>query len=130
MKEAMNQTKQVYIRLLQVVPNLRNIDSYAKLSAPGFMDMHVDILYKNGKVWRIALAHNYKSGGDIIHDPDMENTLDFDSETARAEMYQDTYLYREADDDKSRKELNEFLVMWLGDLIEQRHKVDNVSLKN
>ena len=115
----MDPTKQIYTRLLHVIPNLRNIGTYAKLAAPGFMDLHVDILQKSGNVWRIALAHNYKSGGDVIPDPDMEVIVDFARETARAETYQDTYVYREATDERSRKELNEFLLMWLGNLIEQ-----------
>ena len=123
----MDPTKQIYTKLLQVIPNLRNIGSYAKLSAPGFMDLHVDILNKNGNVWRIALAHNYRSGGDVIPDPDMEVTVDFTVETAQAETYQDTYLYREANEEKSRKELNEFLFMWLGNLTEQGHKMENSS---
>ena len=42
----MGHTHEIYIRLLQVVPNLRNIGTYAKLSASGFMDLHVDILHK------------------------------------------------------------------------------------
>jgi uncharacterized protein YqiB (DUF1249 family) len=91
------------------------------------MDLHVDILHKNGNVWRIALAHNYKTGGDVIPDPDMEVTVDFDNETAQAETYQDTYVYREATDERSRTELNEFLVLWLGNLIEQGHKMENSS---
>jgi hypothetical protein len=44
------------------------------------MDLHVDILHKNGNVWRIALAHNYKAGGDVIPDPDMEVIVDFTRE--------------------------------------------------
>lgn len=97
-------TKEIYTRLLQVIPNLRNIGSYAKLSAHGFMDLHVDMLHKNGNVWRISLAHNYKAGGDVIPDPDMEVTVDFDNETAQAETYQDTYVYREANDETSKNE--------------------------
>jgi uncharacterized protein YqiB (DUF1249 family) len=124
----MDHTKEIYTRLLQVIPNLRIIGRYAKLSAPGFMDLHVDILNKNGNVWRITLAHNYKAGGDVIPDPDMEVTVDFDSETAQAETYQDTYVYREANDESSRMKLNEFLVLWLGNLIEQEHSgVDSSS---
>ena len=90
------------------------------------MDLHVDILNKNGKIWRIALAHNYKSGGDVIPDPDMEVTVDFDNKTAQAETYQDTYVYREANDAKSRTELNAFLILWLGNLIEQGHKSEDL----
>ena len=123
----MDHTKEIYTRLLHVIPNLRNIGTYAKQSATGFMDLHVDILHKNGNVWRIALAHNYKAGGDVIPDPDMEVTVDFDNETAQAETYQDTYVYRVVDDEKSRKELNEFLVLWLGNLVEQGHKIDDSS---
>jgi uncharacterized protein YqiB (DUF1249 family) len=119
----MDHTKEIYTRLLQVIPNLRIIGSYAKLSAPGFMDLHVDVLLKNGNVWRIALAHNYRAGGDVIPDPDMEVTVDFAAETAQAETYQDTYLYREANDERSEKELNEFLVLWLGNMIDQGHKM-------
>jgi uncharacterized protein YqiB (DUF1249 family) len=123
----MDHTKQIYTHLLHVIPNLRNIGTYAKLSAPGFMDLHVDILHKKGNVWRIALAHNYKSGGDVIPDPDMEVTVDFAEETAQAETYQDTYVYREASDERSRQELNEFLVLWLDNLIEQGHKIVDSS---
>ena len=123
----MDHTKEIYTRLLHVIPNLRIIGSYAKLSASGFMDLHVDILNKKGNVWRIALAHNYKAGGDVIADPDMEVTLNFSAGTAQAETYQDTYVYRAANDQRSRKELNEFLVLWLGNLIEQGHKMENSS---
>ena len=123
----MDHTKEIYTRLLQVIPNLRNIGTYAKLSATGFMDLHVDILHKNENVWRIALAHNYKAGGDVIPDPDMEVMVDFAAETAQAEAYQDTYVYRVADDEKLRKELNQFLLQWLGNLIEQGHKKENSS---
>lgn len=123
----MDHTHKIYIRLLQVIPNLRNIGTYAKLSASGFMDLHVDILHKNRNVWRIALAHNYMSGGDVIPDPDMEVTVDFGNATAQAETYQDTYVYREANDERSEKELNEFLVLWLGNLIEQGHKIVDLS---
>ena len=71
----------------------------------------------------IALAHNYKAGGDVIPDPDMEINVDFDNETAQAETYQDTYVYREATDERSKKDLNEFLLMLLDNLIEQGHKI-------
>jgi uncharacterized protein YqiB (DUF1249 family) len=80
-------------------------------------------------VWRIALAHNYKAGGDVIPDPDMEVTVDFNYETAQADTYQDTYVYREATDERSRRELNEFLVMWLGNLVDQGHKLVALSSK-
>jgi len=105
----MDHTKEIHTRLLQVISNLRNIGTYAKLSASGFMDLHVDILHKNGNVWRISIAHNYKSGGDVIPDPDMEVTVDFASGIAQAETFQDTYVYKKANNVRSRNEMNEFL---------------------
>ena len=123
----MDDTQVIYTRLLHVIPNLRHIGSYAKLSAPGFMDLHVDILHKTGNVRGISLARNYKAGGDVIPDPDMEVTVDFACLSAQAETYQDTYVYRVANDERSKKELNEFLFMWLGNLIEQGHKIENSS---
>jgi len=123
----MDDTQVIYTRLLHVIPNLRHIGSYAKLSAPGFMDLHVDILHKTGNVRGISLAHNYKAGGDVIPDPDMEVTVDFARLSAQAETYQDTYVYRVANDERSKKELNEFLFMWLRNLIEPGHKIDDSS---
>jgi hypothetical protein len=123
----MDNNKEIFTKLLQVMPNLKSIESYAKLSASGFMDLHVDILCKKTNQWRISLAHNYKAGGDIIPDPDMEITVDFKNESASAETYQDTYSYQVADSEKVRNDLNEFLVMWLGNLIDQGHKVVNQS---
>ena len=125
----MDHTREIYTRLLHVIPNLRHIGSYAKLTAPGFMGLHVDILNKKGNVWRIALADNYRSGGDVIPDPDMEVTVDFARDTAQAETYQDTYVYREAVDQRSRRELNEFLVMWPGNRLERGHRIAD-SLSN
>ena len=118
----MDHTKEIYARLLHVIQNFRNVYTYARLSAPGFMDRHVDILNQKGNVWRTSLAHNYKVGGDVIPDPDMEAIVDFAAETAQAEAYQDTYVYRAVVDKRTSKELNEFLVLWLGNLIEQGHK--------
>jgi uncharacterized protein YqiB (DUF1249 family) len=121
----MDNSKAIFKKLLQVIPNLKGIESYAKLSASGFMDLHVDILYKNGKQRLISLAHNYRAGGDSIPDPDMEITVDFEGESASAETYQDTYSYQVADSEKARNDLNDFLVMWLNNLIDQGHKIVN-----
>jgi uncharacterized protein YqiB (DUF1249 family) len=54
-------------------------------------------------------------------------TVDFATRTAQAETYQDTYVYREATDERSKKELNEFLFTWLGNLIEQEHRIVDLS---
>ena len=55
----------------------------------------------------------------------MEITVNFDEETVKAETYHDSYVFRTAGNDEIQKELDDFLVMWLGNLIEQGHRVDN-----
>ena len=119
----MADTSEIYIKLIQVILDIEKIDSHLKLTAPGFMDLYVDVLSKDGPLMRIAMAHNYKSGGDIIPDPDMEITIDFEREEAWAETYQDAYRFRIAFNDAAKKEMNEFLLMWLGNMIEQGHKM-------
>jgi len=66
---------------------------------------------------------NFRRARTVIPDPDMEVTVDFENETAQAETYQDTYVYRRARDERSKNEMNEFLVLWLGNLIDQGHKI-------
>ena len=46
---------------------------------------------------------NFRRARTVIPDPDMEVTVDFENETAQAETYQDTYVYREAKDERSKK---------------------------
>ena len=114
----------LFNQLLRVIPDLRTIDEYVKLKADGFMDLHVDILYQKGDTARIAIAHNYIQNGDTISDPDMELLVDFKNQTVEAKTFQNIYAYSEVEDgdDALQDELNEFLKMWLNNLIEQGHK--------
>ena len=56
-------------------------------------------------------------------------TIDTKTETVEALSYQDTYIYREVypeggqTDVRAKKELNEFLLQWLTNLIDQGHKL-------
>ena len=114
----------LFNQLLRVIPNLRTVNEYVKLKADGFMDLHVDILYRKGDTARIAIAHNYIQNGDTISDPDMELLVDFKNQTVEAKTFQNIYAYSEVEDgnDALQDELNEFLEMWLNNLIEQGHK--------
>ena len=126
----MNTQKEIYKRLIRVIPNLYSTKESGKSEAPGFMDFHLDILQRKGDVLRIAISHYYKhQSGDMIPDPDMEVMVNRRSETAEALTYQDTYGYQEVySEDGSfnqslQRSLDEFLLMWLNNLYEQGHKI-------
>jgi len=114
----------LFNQLLRVIPNLRTVSEYVKLRSDGFMDLHVDILYRKGNTARIAISHNYIQNGDTISDPDMELLVDFKNQTVEANTFQNIYAYSEVEEgnDALQDELNEFLEMWLNNLIEQGHK--------
>ena len=127
----MNTQKEIYKRLIRVIPNLYSIKDSGNSEAPGFMDFHLDILQRKGDVLRIAISHYYKhSSGDMIADPDMEILVNRTAETAEALTYQDAYQYQEVySEDGScneslQRSLNEFLLMWLNNLYEQGHKIE------
>ena len=113
----------MYRKLITVLPNLRAVQSHSKLTADGYMDLHLDILSRANDTARIAIAQNYIHNGDIIPDPDMELVVDFKNRTVNAKTYQNLYVYSVVveDDKKLQRELNEFLEMRLDNLIEQRH---------
>ena len=126
----MNTQKEIYRRLIRVIPSLYSIKESCKSEAPGFMDFHLDILQRKGDVLRIAISHYYKhQSGDMIPDPDMEVMVNRKTETAEALTYQDTYGYQEVySEDGScnqslQRSLDEFLLMWLNNLYEQGHKI-------
>jgi uncharacterized protein YqiB (DUF1249 family) len=126
-----NTQKEIYKRLIRVIPNLYSINESGKSEVSGFMDFNLDILQRKGDVLRIAISHYYKHpSGDMIPDPDMEVTVNRKTETADALTYQDTYGYQEvySEDGSCNKSLqhslNEFLLMWLNNLHEQGHKIE------
>ena len=127
----MNAQKEIYKRLIRVIPNLYSIKESGKSESPSFMDFNLDILQRKGDVLRIAISHYYKHpSGDMIPDPDMEILVNRKTETAEALTYQDTYGYQEvysedgACNQSLKHSLNEFLLMWLNNLYEQGHKIE------
>ena len=127
----MNTQKEIYKRLVKVIPNLYSINESGKSEAPGFMEFKLDIVQRKGDVLRIAISHYCKHpSGDMIPDPDMEIMVNRKAETAGALTYQDTYGYQEVySEDGScnqslQRSLNEFLLMWLNNLYEQGHKIN------
>ncbi len=120
-----------YKKLLKLIPDLETIRFGAtrKLKAEGFMDLNIDVLERSGNHLTLALSHYYKHpSGDMIPDPDMEVRIDLEKQTAEALSYQDGYgyqmVYPEPDkvNVRTKKELNQFLKLWLSNLISQGHK--------
>ena len=127
----MSTQKEIYKRLIRVIPNLYSIKESGKSESPGFMDFNLDILQRKGDEMKIAISHYYKHpSGDMIPDPDMEILVNRKTETAEALTYQDTYGYQEVySEDGScnqslQHSLNEFVLMWLNNLYEQGHKIE------
>lgn len=128
--------ERIYKKLIKVVP-VKMIEKqveYGKSSPGTFMDLHYDYLNKdkNGNII-IALAHNRHENGETIPDPDMEIRVFRDMQMAEAMTYQDCIGYRNVYHDngkkvdiKVKKELNDFLNMWLRNLINQGHKIQQV----
>jgi len=123
----------IYKKLLKVVP-LDIIQSKAlvgKSVVPGFMDLGYDYLREDENSYPIIALHHYyrHPSGDMIADPDMEIRVMPDQKMAEALTYQDFYGYRQVYpepgkvDLKAKKDLNEFLNIWLRNLIKQGHKI-------
>ena len=121
-------SKRNYRKLSVLLPSLPRIPEYSKSTVPGLMDLHLDNLEKNGRVYKIALSHYYKHpSGDMIPDPDMTMLVDTVGQTVEALTYQDIYRYDQVciDDviDQSiRKSLNDFLSQWLQNCTDQGHR--------
>jgi len=122
----------IFSRLLDVIPDFASLESgdHGKSEAAGFMALHLDVLHIDGDKVLVALAHNYKHpSGDMIPDPDMQVVAYRDREYAEAVSYQDFFGYKEAWGGAGtahaslQRELNSFLLTWLGILIEQGHCV-------
>lgn len=116
----------IYRKLKQIIPNLDEVGESFKLKSSGFMDLNVDILYREKDSFTLALSHYYKHpSGDMIPDPDMEIRVFPVQKLAEALSYQDSFGYRRVywEDNKvdlnAKKELNEFLNIWLNNLVLQ-----------
>ena len=123
---------QIFHRLLDVVPDLMTLSAgtYGRSEVSGFMNLNLDVLAKGRNKVVIALSHLYKHpSGDMIPDPDMQITVFLSDEYAEAQTFQDFYGFRAVEtmigqiDQRTQRELNNFLASWLGNLIEQGHRI-------
>ena len=124
-----------YERIIELIPDLTSlkIGDYRKSEAPGFMDLHLDILDKNESEMKIALSHNYKQNGDTMADPDMEIRVYLIDGWRKAEaltyqqdglgLYQEVYPSQGYVRPKLKTQLNSFLRQWLINLKHQGHSL-------
>ena len=131
-KQANTIGAQIFHRLLDVVPDLMTLSAgnYGRSEVSGFMNLNLDVLAKSHNKVVIALSHLYKHpSGDMIPDPDMQITVYLSDEYAEAQTFQDFYRFRAVEtmigqvDQRTQRELNSFLLTWLGNLIAHGHSV-------
>lgn len=122
--------KQLFELLLKVVPNLEELKESAKLKSGGYQDLCLDKWHMGGDYFGLAMAHYFKSAGDLISDPDMAMTVNFVTKEVVPYSFQNQIHYSHYDmNDTSpanlavRLELNKFLKLWLENLIAQGHKI-------
>jgi uncharacterized protein YqiB (DUF1249 family) len=119
----------LYGKMTILIPTLPEVPGYVKSQVPGFIDLNLDLLSRNGEINTVALSHYYEQNRDLITDPDMVLRIDTTTETVEALTFQDTYTYREVYVDgnrvdlKAKTKLNEFLLQWLTNLIDQGYKL-------
>ena len=104
-------------------------DEYLKLKSGAFMDLNIDHLSHkdNENSIVISMAHNYIQEGDVMADPDMEIRIIPDMKMLEAltyqldsmGIYQEVYLEDGRFNPRLKAELNDFLNIWLKNLIDQ-----------
>ena len=99
-----------------------------KSQSTSYMDLHLDVLEKDGAMMVIALSHYYRHpSGDMIADPDMTMKINFSAEVVEALTYQDSFGFQCVYPDerhvhpKLKKSLNAFLSKWLSNCLAQGH---------
>ena len=79
-----------YQKLMQLIPTLPDMKTASKLTAPGFMNLNVDVLSRHRKKIVVALSHYYYKhpSGDMIADPDMTIAVYTQTQSVEVLAYQ------------------------------------------
>jgi len=124
----MQRGRRIFQKLLRLGPDLDRVLLHAKSSAPGFMDLQLDILECSPLYRRIMLGCYWSHPSGVIPDPSMTIAVFFDREAAEALTYRDADRYEvaytapdEPPDLETHTRLNVFLERWLAALAEQGH---------
>lgn len=115
----------IYNRIYQKLEYLGVMDfpigECIHLKSSGFMDLVIERIGTN----HYSLTHYFEQNGDLCPDPDMEIRVFPKEKMAEALSYQDSFGYRVVYpepgkvDIRTKKELNQFLDMWLSNLKNQ-----------
>jgi uncharacterized protein YqiB (DUF1249 family) len=140
MEKAMSIYAKNYARLLKIVPGLLEMrpgESSLTLKAPGFMDLTVGVLRREETEHIIvSLAHYGVQNGDLMSDPEMEISVSPTLKTVEALTFTNHYVgrYQRVYPEpglvipRLKAELNEFLGLWLNNIVQQGHKAEASNL--
>ena len=129
--------EQNYKRLKKLIPDLDTLPAncYRKSKSNGFMDLSFEVLSRGTDQFICAMAHYFEMNGDLVPDPDMEIRVVPSMKMVEALTFQDQFgfqvVYPEPGkvNPQVKKELNQFLRQWLGNLIKQGHKLSPETQK-
>ena len=120
--------ERIYAKLDRLIGEWPPTGEVLRLTAPGLMDLLVEVLRRSGGSLRVSLAHYYEVGGDLVPDPDMELKVMPKTKMAEALSYQDAFVHREVYPEPEKvnvavkADLNAFLDQWLSNLLDQGHQ--------
>lgn len=116
-------------RLQTLCEDLNDLPANAKSEVRGYMALCIDRLDDDNEHTRIALAHYFKQNGDLVPAPDMEIVIHKQAGLAEAVTFQNSMIYDEGYEEDGERisagwpGMQDFLAMWLKNLIEQGHRI-------
>ena len=125
-----------YIKLLQLLPDLHEMNAPAKLIALGHTDVHVDVIEHHKHRLVLRMSHYLQRlHGAAIPDPDMTIEVYPLAETVGALTYIDCFGSRKvfclelmAFSPMAKAELNNFLDQWLTKMIAEGRSPSKAKL--
>ena len=120
--------QQSYRKLEKILGNNWFKLNHVVLKNEPYMQLYFERLDGN----RLAIAHYFEQNGDLVPDPDMEILVHPETKSVEAFSYQDGVNYqrvypnprnRNIVDFRTKKYLNEFLSLWLNNIITQGFKL-------
>jgi uncharacterized protein YqiB (DUF1249 family) len=123
----MNVYQRNYRKLLQLIPTLSDLQSVAKLTAPGQADIEIRIADRHREKLVLRMTHFREQGSnELVVDLDMTVAVFLRARVAEVLTYQDCFGYRQvyctdlmAFSPLAQRDLNALLDQWLTSLVTQ-----------
>lgn len=97
MKLDLQRTARLFEKLMLVAPELKLTSENAKSSVPGLMDLHLNVLDRDGEYRQIALTHKFtRQSGEIVIELEMQVSVFFADKLAEALTYLDQFEFQNA----------------------------------